>query len=366
MIVAGEESGDLHGSSLVRAMVQRKPELSFYGLGGDRLQEVGVTIIEHVHNIAVMGFTEVVSKYMFLRKVFQRVLEKVDRCIPTRAILIDYPGFNLRLAKELKARGIPVTYFISPQLWAWKEKRVETIQECVDQLLCIFPFEEAWYEERGVQATFVGHPFMDLPEPSMTREEFLSRHKFDPEITTIALMPGSRQQEVDRHLGVLIKSLFSLRERGLNLQAVIGKAPGVTVRGVNYHGVSVEEENPQQALRFADGAVVASGTISFEAALYNTPAVVIYRLSPVTWFFARRIARVEFVSMTNLIAGREVFPELLQEKATPELVAANLLPFLVDESRQDEVFAGMEEVQRTMGKPGAAGRAADLILQRLG
>lgn len=238
--------------------------------------------------------------------------------------------------------------------------------ECVDQLLCIFPFEEAWYEERGVQATFVGHPFMDLPEPSMTREEFLSRHKFDPEITTIALMPGSRQQEVDRHLGVLIKSLFSLRERGLNLQAVIGKAPGVTVRGVNYHGVSVEEENPQQALRFADGAVVASGTISFEAALYNTPAVVIYRLSPVTWFFARRIARVEFVSMTNLIAGREVFPELLQEKATPELVAANLLPFLVDESRQDEVFAGMEEVQRTMGKPGAAGRAADLILQRLG
>jgi len=365
LIVAGEESGDLHGSSLVQEMIQRKPALSFFGIGGDRLQKAGVNTIEHTDNMAIMGFAEVVSKYRYLRKAFRKVIEEIDRRTPARAILIDYPGFNLRLAKELKEREIPVTYFISPQVWAWKEKRVETIRECVDQLICIFPFEEAWYAERGVDATFVGHPFMDMPEPEITREEFLISHDFNPETTIIALMPGSRQQEVDRHIDVMLKSLFSLRERGMSLQAVIGKAPGVTVRGVNYHGVSVEEENPQLALRFADGAVVASGTISFEAALYNTPSVVIYRLSPITWFFAKRIAKVEHVSMTNLIAGRKVFPELLQEKATPELVAANLTPLLTDEEKQDDIYAGMTEVQEAMGEPGSAGRAAELILQKM-
>ena len=365
LIVAGEESGDLHGSSLVGEMVQRMPELSFFGIGGDRLQDGGVETIEHTDNMAVMGFSEVVSKYRFLRKVFQNIVKEIDRRNPERAILIDYPGFNLRLAKKLKERGVPVTYFISPQVWAWKEKRVEVIRKCVDQLICIFPFEEAWYAKRGVDATFVGHPFMDMPEPEISREEFLQQHKFDPDRTTIALMPGSRQQEVNRHLSVMVKSLFNLRQRGMNLQAVIGKAPGVNIRGVNYHGLSVEEANPQLALRFADGAVVASGTISFEAALYNTPSVVIYKLSPFTWFFAKRIAKVKHVSMPNLIAGRELFPELLQEKATPELVAANLQPLLADEEKQDEIYSGMAEVQNAMGEPGAAKRAAKLILQKL-
>ena len=365
LIVAGEESGDLHGSSLVGEMDQRMPELSFFGIGGDRLQDGGVETIEHTDNMAVMGFSEVVSKYRFLRKVFQNIVKEIDRRNPERAILIDYPGFNLRLAKKLKERGIPVTYFISPQVWAWKEKRVEVIRKCVDQLICIFPFEEAWYAKRGVDATFVGHPFMDMPEPEISREEFLQQHKFDPDRTTIALMPGSRQQEVNRHLSVMVKSLFNLRQRGMNLQAVIGKAPGVNLRGVNHHGLSIEEANPQLALRFADGAVVASGTISFEAALYNTPSVVIYKLSPFTWFFAKRIAKVKHVSMPNLIAGRELFPELLQEKATPELVAANLQHLLADEEKQDEIYSGMAEVQNAMGEPGAAKRAAKLILQKL-
>jgi len=154
LIVAGEESGDLHGSSLVGEMDQRMPELSFFGVGGDRLQDGGVETIEHTDNMAVMGFSEVVSKYRFLRKVFQNIVKEIDRRNPERAILIDYPGFNLRLAKKLKERGVPVTYFISPQVWAWKEKRVEVIRKCVDQLICIFPFEEAWYAKRGVDATF--------------------------------------------------------------------------------------------------------------------------------------------------------------------------------------------------------------------
>ena len=155
LIVAGEESGDLHGSSLVGEMDQRMPELSFFGIGGDRLQDGGVETIEHTDNMAVMGFSEVVSKYRFLRKVFQNIVKEIDRRNPERAILIDYPGFNLRLAKKLKERGIPVTYFISPQVWAWKEKRVEVIRKCVDQLICIFPFEEAWYAKRGADAIFV-------------------------------------------------------------------------------------------------------------------------------------------------------------------------------------------------------------------
>ncbi len=365
LIVAGEESGDLHGSALVNEMNHLTSGLTFFGVGGDRLQDAGVETVEHVSNMAVMGFSEVVSKYHFLRKVFQNLLEKIDERAPARAILIDYPGFNLRLAKKLKERGIPVTYFISPQVWAWKEKRVEIIRSCVEQLICIFPFEEAWYAKRGVDATFVGHPFMDLHKPEISREKFLRLHGFDPDRTTIALMPGSRQLEVDRHLNIMVKSLFNLRERGMNLQAIIGKAPGVNIRGVNYHGLSVEEANPQLALRFADGAVVASGTISFEAALYNTPSVVLYKLSPFTWFFAKRIATVKHVSMTNLIAGRELFPELLQDQATPELVAANLHSLLTDEEKQDEIFAGMAEVQNAMGAPGAAGRAADLIIQKL-
>lgn len=366
LIVAGERSGDLHGASLVRELMGRDRDLTFFGIGGDAMGEAGVELLEHADRMAVVGFTEVVGKYLFLRSVFRRTLRQCEWRKPVRAILIDYPGFNLTLARRLTGMGIPVTYFIPPQVWAWRETRVEALKRHVDQILCIFPFEPEWYARRGVTVTFVGHPLLDDEEGSVTEETFRSRHGLKPEVVTVGLMPGSRQHEVNRHLPVMVEAVRRLRHGGYAVQAVIGKGRGVELERVDRSLCSVEEESPQLVLRFAELGVVASGTATLEGALYGTPCVVVYRMSPLSWEIGRRLARVDFVSLPNLIAGREVFPELLQRKATGEQVESVLKRWIDSPARRERVMAELDEVRGKLGTPGAAGRAAALIVEKLG
>lgn len=365
LVVAGETSGDLHGSKLVRELKTANPQIEFFGIGGDRMKQEGVVLIEHVDRVAVVGFTEVIKKYPPLKKAFQQVDKEARNRGAARAILIDYPGFNLRLAKRMKKLDIPVTYFISPQLWAWREKRVQVMKECVDQVLCIFPFEEKWYRERGIHATFVGHPLMEGSRVTISKQEFFETHGLRGERITVALLPGSRQQEVDRHLRVMLESIWLLKEQQPEVQGVIGKAPGVSLGGFDLGGMAVESETPQVALRYADVGIIASGTATLEAAIYGTPSVVIYKMSRLSYSLARKVATVPFASITNLIAEFEVLPELLQDDATAQNIADTLRPMILFDDVREKVASSLKGVRKKLGGPGAIRMAAGLILQRL-
>ena len=365
LVVAGETSGDLHGSSLLNELRQLNPDIHFFGVGGDRMGQVGMTLLENTNQMAVIGFTGAVRKYGFLRHVFKRIIDNVRKEKPARAIVIDYPGFNLRLVKKLKRMGVPVTYFISPQLWAWREKRIEIMRECVDQILCIFPFEEQWYRERGVDATFVGHPSLDRDESTVTRSEFFGKHGLKEDAQTIALLPGSRQSEVKRHLPIMMESIKRLVSKGLDIQGIIGKAPAVHLEGYKLEGTAVERETPQLALHHSDVAIVASGTASLEAALHGRPTVVIYRLSWANWWLAQHLAKVDFMSMTNLVAQREILPELLQRRATPENIADAIQKIMESVSSRENMIRELAKVRTMLGSPGATRRAAELINTKL-
>lgn len=364
LIIAGETSGDRHGAAVVRELKEENPALSFFGVGGNELSKASVEIVEHADRMAVMGFFEVIMYYRFLRKVFKRVLFEVDRRKPARAILIDYPGFNLLLAKELKKRDIPVTYYISPQLWAWKERRISIIRHCVDQLICIFPFEKPWYNKRGVEAHFVGHPLMDDAEPTISREAFFNKHGLSGGSPVVGMMPGSRQQEVNRHLGVMLSAVERLKS-DFGLEAVIGRARGVKLSPLLTKKFAVETEDPESALRYSTVGIVSSGTISLQAVVYDIPSVVIYKMNPFSWWIAKRVSKVDYASMTNLIAGKKIFPELLQNRCTGESIAKELVNWLGSDSRHFETKEQLREVRAQLGSPGASKRAARLILNRL-
>ena len=365
VVVAGETSGDLHGSALIKELKLLNPSLHFFGIGGDRMKEEGVSLVEHVDEMAVMGFTEVIWKYPFLKEAFIRLIKIIEKRGAARAILIDYPGFNLRLARKLSQKEIPVTYFISPQLWAWKEKRIKIIKNCVDHILCIFPFEERWYKERGVEATFIGNPLIEQQDCEVTKTVFFDTYELKEKRTTIALLPGSRQQEVDRHLPIMIDTIRLLSYEGLKIQGVIGQAPAVSLNAYDVSDMVVVKEKPQLALRFADVGIVSSGTASLEAAIYGTPAVVIYKMSGVSWIVARFLAKVSFVSMTNLVAQKQVFPELLQRQAKASNISSSLRSIIESSSIRNQMLSDMAYVREKLGSPGAVKRAARMIHDRL-
>ena len=364
LIVAGETSADQHGAALVSQLKAASKDVTFFGIGGDNLKWEGVQLVEHAENMAFMGFVEVAKHYWFLRTVYNKVVSECEKRNPARAILIDYPGFNLRLAKELKKRQIPVTYYISPQLWAWKEKRIEIIRECVDQMLCIFPFEEQWYRQRGVEATYVGHPFLDGEPNFMEREYFLDKHSLSTNTIVLALMPGSRQQEVNRHLKTMIKTV-ELVKRDTEISAIVGKAPAVELPQEIGDEIHIETDTPEMVLKYASIGIVSSGTVSLQSAIYGVPSVVIYKMNPLTWIVANKVTQVSYASMTNLIAKEQVLPELLQNRARPEKIADCLKKWLRSEDLREQTVNQLSEVKRQLGGPGASQKVARLILERL-
>ena len=364
LIVAGETSADQHGAALVSQLKAASKDVTFFGIGGDNLRWEGVQLVEHAENMAIMGFVEVAKHYWFLRTVYNKVVSECEKRNPARAILIDYPGFNLRLAKELKKRQIPVTYYISPQLWAWKEKRIEIIRECVDQMLCIFPFEEQWYHQRGVEATYVGHPFLDGEPNFMEREYFLDKHSLSTNTIVLALMPGSRQQEVNRHLKTMIKTV-ELVKRDIEISAIVGKAPAVELPQEIGDKIHIETDTPEMVLKYASIGIVSSGTVSLQSAIYGVPSVVIYKMNPLTWIVANKVTQVSYASMTNLIAKEQVLPELLQSRARPEKIADCLKKWLRSEDLREQTVNQLSEVKRQLGGPGASQKVARLILERL-
>lgn len=361
LIIAGEASGDMHGAALVAELKKINPSLSFFGVGGDKMEKEGVSLVEHTDKMAIMGFTEVLTRYGFLKKVFNKVIDLAIEVQPARAILIDYPGFNLKLSKKLKEQNILVTYYIPPQLWAWHESRIEVLKKYVDQVICIFPFEKEWYKKRGINVEFVGHPFLDLKEEMLSKTQFLKKHRIPEEAQIVSLFPGSRQKEVNRHLPIMLDTIKRLKKENEKIVCIVGKAKDVTINMPNANYFIVEENTPVSALRYSDVAIVASGTVTLEAALFETPTVVIYKLSAISGFLAKLLVKVKFVSMPNLIANKAVFPELLLSDGTPEKIAAEVKYLLQSSTRRKEMLKEIKKIKMRLGRPGASRKAANLI-----
>ena len=368
LIVAGERSGDVYGAELARALRARLGAINIFGCGGDAMREAGIETVIDAHTISMAGIVEVVAGLPRVYRAFQTLTDEVDRRKPALAVLIDFPDFNLRLAKKLKQRGIPVVYFVSPQVWAWRKGRLGQIKATVTKMLCIFDFEEAMYREAGIPVEYVGHPLVDLARVQMTREEFFAKAKLDASVAAVALLPGSREKEVAQNLPPLVEAAASLAGRR-KFQFVIPVA--ATLRPewmealIQHQGsgaaIRTVAGATHDALAYADVAVVASGTATVEAALHARPMVVVYRVAPLTWFLGKLLVRVPHYSMVNLLAGKSLVKELIQSDFTASKVATEV-EYLLDNLEVQAKMAGeLRALRARLGPGGAISRAAESI-----
>jgi lipid-A-disaccharide synthase len=365
LLSCGEPSGDLYGAELVRELRGSVPGLEVAGLGGDRLQAQGARLLAHVRDLSVVGLLEVVSHLRFFRGVFRAVIGEAEQNRPDVAVLVDYPDFNLRLARALKRRGIPVVYYISPQVWAWRKGRLRGIRESVARMLVIFPFEEQLYRDADVPVTFVGHPLVDLVSAPPDKDAFHARHGLHRERPLIALLPGSRRKEIAHNLPALLGAVDLLRVQRPDLQFALAAAPHVEPAALRKEiadrPITVAVNETHAVLAACTAAVVASGTATVEAALLGAPMVVVYRLSPLTYALGRRFVTVPHFAMVNLIAGRRIVPEVIQHEFTPERVAAEVLS-LLEGPRRVAMQADLSEVRSRLGARGGSRRAAEAVL----
>jgi lipid-A-disaccharide synthase len=369
MISAGEASSEMYAAQLASAL-RARTGAQLFGMGGPRMAEAGVELIADFRQVAVVGLSEVLPKIPSVLRVQGRLAQEAARRGASLAILVDSPGTHLGVARRLRRHRIPVGYFIGPQIWAWRSGRVRTIQRLVDRMVVIFPFEEKIYREAGVPVDFVGHPLVDIVRPTMTRKEFAAQHGLDRSRPIVTLLPGSRRSEIVQHYGRIMEACVRLADgsaRIEGIQFVLAAAPGLDTEflaraaGERLVPVTRMEGSTYDALAAADCAIVASGTATVEAALLGTPMVVIYRLRPTSAFLLRRMIRTPFIGMVNLIAGKQVVPELVQEQFTPEAVTRDVRRLLGSVEAREEMKAELAKVRARLGPGGAVERAADVF-----
>jgi lipid-A-disaccharide synthase len=396
-ISAGEASGELYGALLVKELGRRLAMAGqsgrFFGMGGQRMADAGLERVVRSEDMAVMGITEVVRHLPRVYREFRRLKQSIRERRPDVAVLIDFPDIHFRLARELHHLGIPVIFFVSPQLWAWKKHRIRLVQKYVDRMLVIFPFEEPFYRKHGVQVEFVGHPLADLPLPSITREQFAADSGLNPVHTWIGLLPGSRPREIRDNLPEMLASarILALRSPGhaelgkqLEFEFIIPLAPTLNSAQRKMVSSIVEElgagltvrlvEDARAVLLHARASVVASGTATVEAALIGNPFVVVYRVSPITYAIAKRVVRVPHVAMANLIAGSQVVPELIQSDFKAANIVQQIEPLLPDGVLRQSMMKELKQIRGLLGsrtevhggENGAINRVAAITLERLG
>jgi lipid-A-disaccharide synthase len=365
MIVAGEPSGDAHAATLVNALRAANANLSFFGSTGPLMRAAGVETTVNADDLAIMGIVEVGLVFPRFIKAFRKLRDAAIQKSPDAVVLVDWPEFNLRLAAALHRRGLKVIYYISPQLWAWRPGRVSKIKENVDLLLSILPFEADWYKAHGVeQVEFVGHPLSGEVKARFGREEFCRRNDLDPARPIISFLPGSRQKEVERILPPMLEAIAELRNVRPDVQPVIVIAPSRTIQDIRSLDPSgsakLIQQQTREALSASDAAAVASGTATLEAALLETPMVVVYKESPVNWHTLGRLITVQHFGLVNLVAGKEIAKELMQDNLTGKNLAHELLK-LLEPLRNRSARTDLRNVSHKLGEPGASQRAAELI-----
>ncbi|MCY3773171.1 MAG: lipid-A-disaccharide synthase [Gemmatimonadetes bacterium] len=374
MIVAGEASGELHGAGVVAALKARRPEIDILGIGGDRMEQAGCELVYHIARFSVMGLTEVVRHLPFVRRALCCLDGLLESRRPDVLILIDYPDFNLRLARKARSRGIPVLYYISPQVWAWRARRIRTIVKLVDCMAVAFPFEVALYEKAGGKVVFVGHPLLEVLESRQTKAAFCAGAGLDPDRPIIGLLPGSRTMEVERMLPAMVGTLRTVQRDLSGVQGVIGLAPTVSRSDLaaclagnacleeDARGMSVVEDSTYEVMNHADLLLVTSGTATLESACFGTPLLVLYRMSRLSWWIARRLVNIPDIGLVNVVAGRRIAPEFLQEEVDPAVLSPVVLELLREPEKRRSMTRELREVRDRLGTPGASSRVAELAL----
>jgi lipid-A-disaccharide synthase len=366
MMIAGEASGDLHGGGVVRELKRRVPSVDIYGVGGDKMQQEGMELSHHIAGLSFMGLVEVVRHLAKIRRV-QRALEVLlQNRRPDVVVLIDYPGFNLRFARTVKRYGIPVLYYISPQVWAWNSGRVRKMKRLVDTMKVVFPFEVEIYKREGIDVEFVGHPVAEQIGSSISREDFFSTAGLSKEKKVLAIFPGSRVQEVERILPITLEAARRLQEAH-GVQVAVSVAPNldrlVVERKIPDNGGVVLVENATYDLmKHADLALVASGTATLEAGWFATPMIVVYRASPVTFWIGRMLVDIPHIGLVNIVAGKQIVPELIQHHLTAENVVRAAARILLDAEYERKMRSELRVIRQRLGEPGASARVAEGVV----
>jgi len=371
LIVSGEPSGDLHASNLVKDLKALKTDLEFFGLGGSFCKEAGVDIEFDIKKLSVIGLVDVLTNIFTISKVFRGILKKIDSKKTDLAILVDYPGFNLRLAKELKKRGIPVIYYISPQVWAWGENRINILKECVAKILVFFKFEEDLYKKNGINSEFVGNPLLETVKTTLQRDETFKKYNLSKGKPVIALLPGSRVTEVKTLLKIMIGSAEIIAGGLSGAQFVVAKYKNLpmalyeeTIKGSPLD-IRIADGDAYNILSVSDFAIVASGTATLETAIIGTPFVLTYRVGLINYIAYKIVAKIKVLGLVNVIAGRVIVPEFLQYDSTPEKIARESLNILRDGSKKAAMVSALARVKSSLGSPGASKRAARALLPYL-
>jgi len=368
LVSAGEASGDLYAALVVEELRRVWPDAEFFGCTGPRLRAAGVKTVVDAASLAVVGLVEVVAHLPRIYGEYRKLLASASEEKTDLAILTDSPDFHLRVAKQLHARGVPVAYLVAPQVWAWRKGRVKTMRRVLRHLLCIFPFEKAFFEREGVKATYIGHPLASLVKPSLGKEAFFRKHGLDLTRPLVAVLPGSRRGESARHLPELIDAVERLtREQPLNFVLPASANTGVEFfrQRLGDSPIRVIDGESWDAMAHADLALAASGTVTVEAALLGTPMVTFYKVTTASWGMGKMLVDVPFYSMVNLVAGRAVVPELMQSQMTGERIAQEARRLLTDPAARGRMQAGLAEVREKLSGGGNAPQRAAAIIQEI-
>jgi len=366
LLIAGEASGDLHGAGVVKALKRLHPGLDVFGVGGNHMREEGMEVVFPIERLAFMGFLEVVKNLKTVKELRTKLTNVASDRRPDAAVLIDYPGFNLRFAKTLTAMGVPVIYYISPQVWAWHKGRVAKMRGVVRSMKVVFPFEVEIYRRAGIDVEFVGHPIVERIGSRLSKAEFFRQHGLDPSRKLVALLPGSRRQEIEAIFPVMIEAAARL-VRSFGVQAAVGVAPnlGLGLLGEHLTGSSqiVPIENgTYELMNHADAAIVTSGTATLETGWFGTPMIIVYKTSLLTYQIGKMLVDVPYIGLANIVAGRKVAPELIQGDLTAERLVEEMSHLLQDPSAAQDMRRGLSVIREKLGGPGASERVAKAVL----
>jgi len=371
-MLAGEHSGDMHGSALIKELKQQHDQLEIFGVGGPKMKAAGMTAIYDITELAVVGFWEVLKNYKRIRTIFYSLLNKIQEEKPDLIVLIDYPGFNLRFAKKAKALGFKIVYYISPQIWAWKKNRIKIIKKCIDKMIVIFDFEKKLYENQQIPVDFVGHPLIDILKPSLTKADFLNLIKVKPEEKIIGLLPGSRHIEIKKILPVMLKTAKILKEKdNAPLRFILPYRQATrhlmeNIREDENISVDFIEDNVYNIMAYSDLVLVASGTATIETACSLTPMIVLYKTSFFTWALAKLLVDLPYIGMVNIVAGKKIVPEYVQYEAGPKNIADEAAAIIHSTKRTAEIKHNLETlVKNKLHTGGASKKAAGSILELL-
>lgn len=368
LIVAGEVSGDIQGAKLVVELKELSPGIKITGIGGDNMKSAGVELLHHVREMSFLGFSEIIKHLPFIRRVLNELTHWIEMNRPSAVVLIDYPGFNLKLARRAKKLGCKVIYYISPQIWAWGKSRIKKIARFVDLMIVVFPFEEKLYKDHGINVEFVGHPMLEGLDNTSTKAEFFEKHKLDERKTLIGLLPGSRLQEVEKLYPTMLEAVEKMRSNSTELQSVTSLSPALDKEiysSIEQGKYAVHSTDTHDVMKHSDLLIVASGSATLESAFFGTPLIIVYRLSPISWFLGNLLVNIKSIGLVNIVAGENIAPEILQSDLTADRLAEEALSIITNDNISSAMSDKLSGVKKLLGEPGASMKAAKSILRNI-